>query len=157
MNSVNIVLIRGAIFSTILFMRKPIAVLDTNVIFSGLYSSDGASYQILKALAKRLFDPVLSVTLLFEYEDVLRRNAKMLGLDNRQIESILDNICDFYRHQKIHFRWRPNLKDPKDDHVLELAVAANANFIVTHNIRDFKSSNRFSVKVVSPKQFLEKI
>ena len=79
-------------------MRKPIAVLDTNVIFSGLYSSDGASYQILKALAKRLFDPVLSVTLLFEYEDVLRRNAKMLGLDNRQIESILDNICDFYRH-----------------------------------------------------------
>ena len=138
-------------------MQKPVVVLDTNVIFSGLYSSDGASYQILKALPQRTFEPVLSVTLLFEYEDVLRRNEKMLRLNSRQIESVLNNICDLCRHQKVHYRWRPNLKDPKDDHVLELAVAANANFIVTHNIRGFKSSNRFSVQVISPKQFLEKI
>lgn len=138
-----------------LIMRKLKVILDTNIIFSGLYSSKGASFQAIKLLSQEKFEAALSVTLLFEYEDVLRRNAEMLNLSLGQIEQVLDSICDICSHQKVHFLWRPFLKDPKDDHVLELAVAANADFIVTHNIKDFRHSDKFKIKTIPPGKLLE--
>ena len=138
-------------------METSKVVLDTNVIFSGLYSSKGVSFQILNLLHQRRVSAVLSVTLLFEYEDVLRRNAEMLYLNDEQIDIILDNLCMLCSHQKVHFLWRPYLKDPKDDHVLELAVAAEAEFIITHNIKDFKQVDKFNIEALTPKMFLEMI
>jgi predicted nucleic acid-binding protein len=54
----------------------------------------------------------------------------------------------------IHFLWRPQLSDPKDDHVLELAVAAGGADIVTHNVKDFKGASSFGVRVIKPSEFL---
>ena len=100
---------------------------------------------------------VLSTTLLFEYEDILRRNQSLLGLSDREIEEVLDSICHCSDHQKIYFLWRPQLPDPKDDHILELAVASGKVTIVTHNIRDFKGAKEFGIRVVTPGQLLKEI
>jgi len=138
-------------------MSKADIILDTNVLDAGLYSSRGASYQVLRLIEKGKIKPVLSTALLFEYEDVLKRNNKILKIKEADIESILDNLCALSEHQKIYFLWRPYLSDPKDDHILELAVASETKTIVTHNIRDFKGINKFGVKAITPKTLLEEI
>lgn len=129
-------------------------ILDTNVLFSGLYSSSGASYQILKLIDTGIITTVISTTLLFEYEDVLNRKQKELGLSENEIDIVLDNICALSEFQKIYFLWRPYLKDPKDDHVLEVAVASKTNIIVTHNIKDFKGVDKFGVTAMRPGKLL---
>lgn len=100
---------------------------------------------------------MLSVALLFEYEDVLKRNSRKLGITYNDIDSFLDNICNLSSFQKIHYLWRPFLPDPKDDHILELAVASQVKNITTFNSKDFKGVDKFGVKIISPKQLLEEI
>jgi len=132
-------------------------ILDTNIIFVGLYSALGASFQVLRSLTVGKIQPVLSVALLFEYEDVLKRNSRKLGLTHWDIDAFLDNMCALSSFQKIHYLWRPFLPDPKDDHVLELAVASQAKRITTFNVKDFKGADKFGVAIISPKQLLEEI
>jgi len=132
-------------------------ILDTNIIFAGLYSTFGASFQVLRALTAGKIQPVLSVALSFEYEDVLKRNSRKLGFTHKEIDAFLDNMCNLSSFQKIHFLWRPFLPDPKDDHVLELAVASQVKKIVTFNAKDFKYVDKFGIKIISPKQLLEEI
>lgn len=131
--------------------------MDTNVLFAGLYSASGASFKILELLAEGRLRTVISTPLLFEYEDVLKRNRTMLQLTDDDIEVVLDNLCKFSRHQKVYFLWRPYLPDPKDDLVLELAVAANTNTIVTHNLKDFIRIDKFGVEAITPKTLLERL
>ena len=57
--------------------------------------------------------------------------------------------------QDVHFLWRPFLRDPDDDMVLECAVASGSQFIVTHNVKDFKRSPELKVKAVTPAEFLD--
>jgi len=97
-------------------------------LFAGLYSTRGASFQVLKALSQEKIRPVLSVPLLFEYEDVLKRNSRKLGITHEEIDSFLDNVCNLCTFHEIHYLWRPFLRDPKDDLVLELAIAAQASY-----------------------------
>lgn len=138
-------------------MSTQTIVLDTNVLFAGLYSSSGASFQVLKLIDEGMVKPVISVPLLFEYEDVLKRKQDVLNLLDEQINIILDNLCALGELQKIYFLWRPFLRDPKDDHVLEVAVAAKVNVIVTHNIKDFKGVHQFGIEAIPPKNLLEMI
>ncbi|TAN42124.1 MAG: putative toxin-antitoxin system toxin component, PIN family [Nitrospirae bacterium] len=132
-------------------------ILDTNVLYAGLYSSEGASFKILEAIEEGKLQTVLSITLLFEYEDILKRNQTTLGLSNHEIEKILDYLCLRSDHQKVYFLWRPYLSDPNDDHLLELAVASGARLIVTYNTKDFKGLERFNVKTITPKELLEEL
>jgi predicted nucleic acid-binding protein len=98
--------------------------------------------------------PLLSTTLLFEYEEILKRNQEMLKLSDRAVEDVLDGICSRGEGRKIHFLWRPQLSDPKDDHVLELAVAAGGADIVTHNVNDFTEASSFGIRIITPAQLL---
>ncbi|HAG50135.1 MAG TPA: DNA-binding protein, partial [Deltaproteobacteria bacterium] len=100
---------------------------------------------------------VISTTLLFEYEDVLKRNPTELGLSEVEIERLLDYFCLHSEHQKIHFLWRPRLPDPKGYHILELAVASGTGLIVTHNAKDFKGIAEFGVRSTTPKELMEEI
>ena len=135
---------------------KPYAIiLDTNILFAGLYSSTGASFQILRLIDEGRIRPIISTPLLFEYEDVLKRKQEELALSSEQIDTILDNICALSTFQKIYFLWRPYLRDPEDDHVLEVAVASKAKIIVTHNIKDFKGIQKFGIQAIPPKKLLE--
>lgn len=135
-------------------MRKHRAVVDTNVLRAGLYSASGASYRILRLIERGRLVPLLSTTLLFEYEEILRRHQKVLGLTNRAIEDVLDGFCVRGESRRIHFLWRPALSDPKDDHILELAVAAGNADVVTHNVNDFAAAYNYGVRVVTPAKLL---
>lgn len=132
-------------------------ILDTNVLFAGLYSANGASFKLLELLAGGQLQTVISTPLLFEYEDVLKRNRSMLQLTDAEINIVLENLCGFSRHQKVYFLWRPYLPDPKDDLVLELAVAARVNTIVTHNLKDFACIEKYGVEAITPKTLLERL
>jgi putative PIN family toxin of toxin-antitoxin system len=137
--------------------KKARIILDTNVLYAGLYSSRGASFKILQAIEEGKLKMVLSTTLLFEYEDILKRNRVDLGLSNQEIDKVLDYFCMKSEHQKIYFLWRPYLSDPKDDHLLELAIASGTKLIVTHNTKDFKGVEAFGIRSITPKAILEEI
>jgi len=126
------------------------AVLDTNVLYAGLYSATGASYQLLRLIECGQVTPILSTALVFEYEEVLKRDQKLLKLSDRAVDDVLNGLCSQGEAQKIHFLWRPQLSDPKDDHVLELAVAASGADIVTHNVKDFTRASTFGIRIVTP-------
>jgi putative PIN family toxin of toxin-antitoxin system len=132
-------------------------VIDTNVFVSALRSRRGASHRLFMLLDRGDFEINISVPLIVEYEDAAKRIARLVGLTHADIDDILDYFCRVGRKRKIHFLWRPFLKDPQDDHVLELAVEAGCHYIVTHNVRDFSGSERFGVRVVTPKEFLREL
>lgn len=132
-------------------------VLDTNVLYAGLYSANGKSYQLLKTIASGQVRIALSTPLLFEYEDVLKRNQPTLGLSDTDVDIVLDNLCAQADLQAVYFLWRPTLPDAKDDMVLELAVAAQVPRIVTFNAKDFCLASRFGIEVVTPKTLLEEL
>jgi putative PIN family toxin of toxin-antitoxin system len=128
------------------------AVIDTNVLYAGLYSKSGASFQVLRLIEHGWLVPQLSVTLVFEYEDVLKRNQHELQLSDSETDDVLNGLCACGEHRQIHFLWRPQLSDPKGDHVLELAVAANGVDIVTHNLKDFRHAAQFGIRAITPAQ-----
>jgi len=68
-----------------------------------------------------------------------------------------DYLCQVALRREIFFLWRPFLKDPKDDLVLELAVESECEFIITYNRRDFAGTEKFGIKVLTPKEFLKKL
>ena len=135
----------------------PRIVLDTNVLYAGLYSASGKSHQLLRAIAERRVRIALSTPLLFEYEDVLKRDQAVLGLGDAAVDVVLDNLCALAEFQAIYFLWRPCLPDAKDDMVLELAVAAQVAGIVSFNAKDFRPASRFGIEVVTPGVFLESL
>lgn len=132
-------------------------VLDTNVVISALRSRRGASYRLLVLLGQAGFEIHLSVPLVLEYEDVAKRIAADVGLSGQDIDDILDYLCSVGRRHAIHFLWRPFLNDPGDDHVLELAVAAECDTIVTHNVKDFVGCEQFGLRAETPGEFLRSL
>ena len=133
------------------------AVLDTNVVYSGLRSRNGASFRVLESLGNMKFEPCISVPLILEYQQTLSQKRSDLALAASEIENVLDYLCLIGHKQKVFYLWRPILRDPRDDMVLELAVAAECAYIVTYNTKDFKGAERFGVSIVPPINFLKAI
>ena len=132
-------------------------VIDTNVLVAGLRSRRGAAFKLLSLVGSGRFGINLSVPLFMEYEDVLLRPESGIPLPRSAVEDVLDYHCAVARHHQIFFLWRPVLKDPRDDMVLELAVKANCHFIVTYNLRDFAGCERFRIRAIPPVEFLRHI
>jgi len=132
-------------------------VVDTSVIVAALRSKRGASNKILRLIASGSLSMSLSVAALLEYEDVLLRKDKIPGFSISDLQRFLDDICSVARHQEIFFTWRPTLVDPNDEIFLELAVAAGASHIVTHNKKDFIGAESFGLRVVCPGELLKEI
>lgn len=126
-------------------------VLDTNVLVAALKSSRGTSFRLLSLVAQSLFTLHVSTPLVTEYEAVLKRGITSLSAE--EIDDVIDFLCSRAVLNKIFYLWRPVLKDPDDDFVLELAVKANAT-IVTWNVADFKRAARFDIAVMTPREFL---
>jgi putative PIN family toxin of toxin-antitoxin system len=138
-------------------MKVPDVVLDTNVILAALRSRNGASNKLLSLVGTSKFEIHDSVALILEYEDVIQRHRTELGLSQEDVADFIDALCSMAHHHPIHFLWRPTLSDAGDEFVLELAVSAGCEYIVTHNICDFKNIDKFGIQAITPGKFLEVI
>lgn len=123
---------------------------------SALRSDLGASYAIISQLPSDKFQIVLTIPLYLEYQDVLTRPEHMSGKSSKDdIINFLRYICSIAYKQQIYYLWRPWVKDPKDDMVLEAAVGSQSKYLVTHNLNDFKEIDTFfGIKAVTPGKFL---
>lgn len=132
-------------------------VIDTNVMVAALKSNRGASYKLLSIIDQGKFQISISVSLIFEYEDVLKREDLNIDLGTEDIDNVLDYICKIADRREIFYLWRPFLKDPKDDLILELAVESESDFIITYDKKDFEGIDKFGLQILTPGEFLEKI
>lgn len=132
-------------------------ILDANVLIAALRSRRGASFKVLNLVGSGRFQLSVSVPLVLEYESATKEMRRALGLSHSDIDDIIDYICLVAEHREIFYLWRPCLKDPMGDMVLEVAVESESDFIVTHNIKHFIGSENFGVKAITPRQFLEEI
>ena len=102
-------------------------IIDTNVLLSALRSQFGASFRLLSLIKDSRFQINLSVALVLEYEDVSKRPEMNLSLTHQEVDDVLDFMCQNANLREIFYLWRPTLRDPKDDFVLELAVENNCD------------------------------
>lgn len=134
-------------------------VLDTNILVGACKGSYYAN-RLLVACLQGKFTPLVGVALLAEYEDVLRRDELFTGsnlsIDER--DELLDALLSVCEWVRIFYLWRPNLKDEADNHLIELAVAGNAKYIVSHNVKDFGQAQlSFDIAIINPKELLDTI
>ena len=134
-------------------MAGPRVVVDTNVLVAGLRSRRGVAFRLLSEVGKGRFEIALSVPLVLEYEDALLR-PQVGNLGQTDVDAVLDYFCKVAHLQQIFFLWRPLLPDPQDDMLLELAVAARCQAIITYNVRDFVGAEKFGISILEPGPFL---
>ena len=135
-------------------MSVPDIVIDTNVVVSALRSRRGASHRLLTLVGRGRFEIHLSVPLVLEYEYAARELPSDLSLDEGDVADILDYLCAVGRLWDVFFLWRPLLRDPGDDMILELAVTAGCDAIVSYNKRDLSRARDFGLRVLDPREFL---
>jgi putative PIN family toxin of toxin-antitoxin system len=145
----------GIVYNT--DMTKSQIVLDTNVIVSALRSQKGVSYKLLMLVGRANFEINLSVPVLLEYEHATKRLLGQIPLTEQAIDDILDYLCGLANQREVYYLWRPFLRDPKDDMILELAVSAQCEIIVTYNQKDFVGVEQFGIEVMTPKEYLARI
>jgi putative PIN family toxin of toxin-antitoxin system len=129
-------------------------VLDTSVVVAALRSRTGASNAVLEQVARGRLTPLVSTALFLEYEDVVRRPEIRLAtrMSEKEVAGFLAALASASEAVEVNFRWRPQLSDPKDELVLEVAVNGGADALVTHNIRDFEPAARlFGLRVLLPR------
>ena len=130
-------------------------VIDTNILYAALYSSRGASFQIVRLIRSGKIIPCISVTLAMEYEAVLTSKREELDITLNELSGFLGHFVTLAERIKIFYLWRPGLRDPGDDMVLETAVSARTEFIITHNTKDFVGADQFGIQVVTPGWFIK--
>jgi len=116
-------------------------VLDTCVFVSAILGPAGASRAVLRACLEEKYQPLMGNALFLEYEDLLARQQVFTHcvLNKQERDVLLDSFLSTCRWITIYYGWRPNLKDESDNHLIELAVAGGADFLVTKNTRDFRN------------------
>jgi predicted nucleic acid-binding protein len=124
------------------------AVIDTNVLLAALRSSTGASsYSASNGTESATSNSPRSA-------DVCQRPGSGILIPKSAVDDVINRVAQISRRQAIHYLWRGILSDPKDDMVLELAVAASASHIITFNHKHLKQASEFGIAVVSPSEFL---
>jgi len=130
-------------------------VFDTSILVAAARSRSGASFVLVSSIPSPNFQICLSVPLYTEWQDALTRPENLpAGQTPADAQRFLRYLASQAWLQNIFFLWRPCLPDPDDDMVLELAFAARADYIVTHNMKDFRGCERFGVKAITPADFL---
>jgi len=132
-------------------------VIDTNVILSALKSNKGASFSLLQKLADEHFEIAISVPLILEYELILKRHLDRTLFTDQDITDFINYICKIGIATQIYYLWRPILSDSYDDHILEVAVASESDYIITFNIKDFSETKKFGIEAIKPGDFIKTI
>jgi predicted nucleic acid-binding protein len=130
-------------------------IFDTSVLVAAVRSRDGASFALLSSIPTGRFQICLSVGLYSEWQDVLARPEHFPpGQNAADALAFLRFLAAQAHLQDIFFLWRPFLADADDDMILELAFAAGCRYIVTHNIKYFRGSERLGIEAITPRAFL---
>ena len=135
-------------------------VLDTDVVVAAMRSPGGASAAILRSIRGGHATLLLSVPLAMEYEAVCQHAEHRLAakLSQRQVDIFVTAVIAMAEPVETHFLWRPQLRDPGDEMVLEAAVNGRADALVTFNIRDYgEAPGRFGVELLLPREAITRI
>jgi putative PIN family toxin of toxin-antitoxin system len=139
----------------------PRIVVDSNVIVASLISGRGDNRAALRACLGGSAQPVIGETLFLEYEDVMGRSKLFLQsplskLERQELLEAFLSVCEWVH---VYYGWRPNLPDEGDNHLMELAVAGDADWIVTNNVSDFRRAElRFpQVGIIRPGEFIREM
>lgn len=135
-------------------------VIDTDVLVAAFRSDQGASRHLLLAALEREFVVLLSVPLMLEYESVLKRQEHLsaAGLAANEVDAVLDALAAVVEPVRLSFHWRPALKDPGDEMVLETAANGRADILATFNVKHFGgAAERFGIQVVRPGEVWKQI
>lgn len=136
-----------------------IIVVDTN-IFVGACMGTGSAFGVIAACLQNEHTPLMGAALFAEYSDVINRQSLFKGchLNKDERNELLDIFLAYCRWTEIYYGWRPNLKDESDNHLIELAVAGQADSIVSRNIKDLKSGEILfpNISVLTPEAFLQR-
>jgi len=135
-------------------------VLDTDVMVAALRSPGGAAAELLRLVHAGRLDMLASATLFTEYEAVLMRpeHLRASGQNAATMQRALDELAK--RLVRVHcwFQWRPQLRDPADEMVLEAAVNGRADALISFNLRDFGDAPaRFGLVLAAPGPFLRSL
>lgn len=131
-------------------------VLDTSVLVAAARSRNGASFQFVSMLPTPRFELALTIALYTEWQAVLTRPEHMPpGVTVAATLGYLRYLASLAHLQDVHFLWRPFLRDPDDDMVLECALASGSRYIVTHNVKDFRRAPELKVQAITPADFLK--
>ena len=139
-------------------MRR--VVLDASVVAAGLRARSGAGNAVLQLVAERRLVLLATPPLFLEYEDVLKRPEQRLahGFSLEEIEEFLAELAALVEPVEVHFQWRPQLRDPSDEMVLEAAINGQADALVTYNLAHFAlAGERFGIPVIRPADLLKKV
>jgi putative PIN family toxin of toxin-antitoxin system len=137
-------------------MTKPLRiVLDTNILISGFRSRNGVANLLLSKLDDERWQVYVSTALLLEYEEVLTRPEMQPFIDPAAVDVFLNGLCAIAQGAEIFYLWRLLATDPNDAFLLELAVRAEADFIITYNPKDLSAAASFGIKLATPKEFLQ--
>ncbi len=135
-------------------------VLDTSVVVAGLRTRSGAGNAVLRLIATRRLVGLATPPLFLEYEEVLKRPEHLLanGLTLETIDEFLAEFAALIEPVEVRFLWRPQLRDPNDEMVLEAAINGQADALVTYNIADFAlAGERFAIPILQPADLLRKV
>jgi putative PIN family toxin of toxin-antitoxin system len=135
-------------------------VLDTDVVVAAMRSPTGASAAIVRLARQDRVTLLVSVALALEYEAVCRRPEHRLaaGLNEDEVNVFVDAVIALAQPVTMHFLWRPQLRDPCDEMVLEAAINGEADALVTFNARDFGEAPRhFGVDLLLPREVIMRI
>jgi putative PIN family toxin of toxin-antitoxin system len=134
--------------------KLPKLVIDTNILVAATRNRNGPSFALIQLIRQGLVTMCCSPALFLEYEDVLKRADQMAasGLLAEDIDAILNELAGLVSPVITHYQWRPQLRDPADEMVLEAAANAQAHAIVTYNLRDFRPAKLFGIPVLNPEQ-----
>ena len=134
--------------------NTPKLVIDTNILVAATRNRDGPSFALMQIIRLGQVKMCCSPALFLEYEDVLKRASQLAasGLLASDIDAILNELAGTIEPVNTHYQWRPQLRDPADEMVLEAAANAQAHAIVTYNLRDFGPAKLFGIPVLNPEQ-----
>lgn len=132
----------------------PKLIFDTNILVAATRNSMGPSFALVQHVRQADVRLSCSPALFLEYEAVLKRSAQLQssGLSLDDVDAILNELARFIDPVMTHYQWRPQLRDPADEMVLEAAVNGQVQAIVTYNLRDFAPARLFGIPVINPQQ-----
>ncbi len=133
-------------------------MVDTSVFISALIISKGSSRELIRRCLKGEYQPLMGNALFSEYESVIGREEIIAKcpLTSVEISALLASFMSVSQWIYIYYLWRPNLKDEGDNHLIELAVAGNAQIIATHNIKDFRNPELLfpNLSILKPEEII---